>query len=444
MLALCSAVARCLLRRVHPVVLAVAATGVVLVTVVAHRAGLAGAGLLGAALVNETVARALTLAFALPCLAAGAALGATLGPRSGFGAQLASSPVAPAALRAASLAPVLVLIVVTTGPPVLAAVVPVALASPGGLAAALALAATVCCALAAGGTVAGAARTRRPRAAVFAAAALAALGATVEAATRSLGGVTWTVPVTLALAVGASAAWLVVADDSDPRGRAGHGRQTALGRGRFDRAPAGAAASALALLLTRRFDLRIALLGAVAAGCAGGAVARVGGADASTTALLAACGAVLAAAPAGLAVGGAVADGAWFWRRAPEQASRLASALALGAAAVSWPVLGAALGLAAVVGPHHGQPEVTAAGVLVVGWACALGAGALAPWRRVGVATQAASVSAFALAAGLAAAALPRLGDALSTVSAPPGLTGSVLVALPLCLATSLLAGALR
>lgn len=444
MLLLCSAAARCLLRRVHPAALVAATGAVVLVTVAAHRAGLVGAGLLGGALAEETVARSLVLALTLPCLAGGAALGARLGPRSGFGAQFASAPVAPAALRAASLTLPLVLVAFAVCPPTVAAVVPLALASPGGHAAALALAAVMCSAFAAGGAAAGAVRASRPGSAVLGAGALAALGVSVEGATRSFGGATSTAPALLALVAVTSAVWLAVADDADPRARAGRGRHTRLGRGRFDRCPGGAVTFTLALLLARRFELRVALLGALAGGLAAGAVARVGGADAGTGALLAACGAVLAAAPVGLAVGGAVADGAWFWRRVPERAWRRAPAVALGGAAVAWPALGAALALAVAVGPRHGNPGVTAAGVLIVGWACALGSGALAPWRRVGVAAQAASASVLALSVGVAAVVLPRLGEELSTVGAPPAVVGAALVALPLCLGTASLAGALR
>ena len=130
--------------------------------------------------------------------------------------------------------------------------------------------------------------------------------------------------------------------------------------------------------------MRSAIVGALVIAIAGLVVARLEQAPPPAGALLAAAGALVALAPLGLAVGGATSDGRALWRTSPRPPGEIAAGWALASLVVMAGAIACvtALALGARALPPGDVGRVIA--ICLGGWACALAAGALVPWRRVG------------------------------------------------------------
>ncbi len=450
---LASAAVLCLVRRGRdavarsPLVAALALVLVAVLPVMSYRASSAGAAVLGPALADASIARSLVLGFLTPSLCAGVAFGASLRPCAAFGPQVAAAPISRAFLSAIAVGLPVMVVAVPVAPTVSAVLLPFISSAPGGWSALLPVVASLGCAFVAGGAISAAVVHRGTHAALQAVAALCCSAVAVELATRTLGGRAGGASAAVAsvsLATVALAGWLSVAGEDVPVRGAHGGRPSRLARGVLDDRPAIATAWAIALGLARRRDIRIALAGSVAAALAGVGVARVGHADAATGILLGSGGAALVLASAGLAVGGAVADGSWLWCRAPVSRRTLASALLGGGGAVAIPTAFLAVLLAWVARPSALGTVAAGLATLVAGWACAVTAGAIVPWRREGVFDQSASFAAFTVTAGLATVAVSRAATAASHANLPPAIAGAAVLTLVLLMSALALAHTLR
>jgi hypothetical protein len=174
---------------------------------------------------------------------------------------------------------------------------------------------------------------------------------------------------------------------------------------------------AAAVLLARRADLRVAMLGAALFGVAGSALAGATGAPPPASFLLGTTTALLGSLLCPLVVGGVLGDGRWLWRSAPVSSGAIARSFALASTlAAALPV--AVVGSFAAIASGAGAGIVGIVGALVVAGSCvALLAGALLPWRGTGAGDQMTTIAAFAaiaisvsLSVGLVAPRLVSLG----------------------------------
>jgi hypothetical protein len=441
--ALCDAVARCHARRLGktvaaaPLPAALVAMFVALAPLALLRVGRAVGEELADVVGTGGVANALVLGPVLAATVAGAVLAVSLPGRSALGQQIAAGPCSDrTAIVAGLLVPALVGALAVL-PSLVAACVALARQLPGGQTAGVALAVAAIAAVPAGAIVAegalAAARGRRRRSLVIAGGALAwgvtgaALGvaplgplAPVGAALRGSGSA-W---LALAAACGAASAlalaWATLAATRpESRVRRSRPARRLVRGGRF------AAPAAVAVLLLRRDDVRLATAGALGFGAAGIGIAAASAAPAPAPFLLATTTALLGSILCSLAVCGLVLNGRWLWLGGPgdRRAIGLAACL-VGLTGSSAPV--AVVGTCAMVvsGTSWGAVGVVAA-VVIVGSATALLAGALVPWSSAGVGDQLTTFAALAaiaiatsLAVGLVAPRLVSLGlpDALVVV----------------------------
>lgn len=379
------------------------------------------------------VARAAVVGAALPCVAAGFALTAAAGMRKPLGAEYACAPVGLVDRSLTALVVPVATLVLLAAPTALAVTIPLAIASPGGLGASpavlLALASAVLCA-AAGSTALRTAWTRegnvaRGGMALIASALATGAVAPLEPAARALagsGGVGWSLATSGLTAVAGLCAWAMLGDRTT---------QQDVGRGRsrlISPRPLPAVFETATALLVRRRDVRSAAVGAIVIAGAGLAVARLEEAPAPTGALLAAAGAAVALAPVGLTVGGATLDGRELWRTAPRPAPELAAGWALASFAVTATAIVGVLALAAATRALRPEDTGRVIAIAVGAWACALAAGALVPWRRVGVGEQAVSLGVFGLLAAGASFAAGRAGPSLTGHGVPSSIAAAALV----------------
>lgn len=415
--ALCSAAFRCDVRRLRRVVVAaplpatVVAILVLLAPVALVRVGHTVGRELAGAVRTQGVAEGLVLGPALAAAVAGAALAVTLPGRSALGQQLAAGPCGALEPVWAGLVFPLAIGAMAVTPSLTAVSVGVAGSLPGGPVAGLALAAATLAALPVGALLAEgglvALRGRRRRLLSFAAPALgwAAIGgalgspllgpvAAVAPALRDVGSAWLALALAVVTGMASFLTWLVLAAARPENQRDRARRGTRLVRGGSSSVPA-----ALAGLLGRRDDIRLATAGALGFGIAGIAVAAMASAPAPAPFLLATTTTLLGSVLGSLAVCGAVLCGRWLWLAGPADRRLIALAAGVvGLVATSLPVVAVGVIAAVVTGATPSAVGVTAAFV-VVGSAAALCAGALVPWREAGIGDQMTTFAALAVIA---------------------------------------------
>jgi hypothetical protein len=411
---LSEAVARCQARRLAKTVAAaplpsvIVAILVVLAPLAVARVGHAVGHELAAAVGAGAVSTALVVGPALAACVAGAALAVSLQGRSSLGQQVAAGPGGGiAAIAACLLLPALIGVLCVL-PSLFAVCVALADELPGGRTAGVALVAATMAAVPAGAIVAegamAATRRRRRRsiliaggalawAATGAAAGVAALGplAPVSAALRGSGSAWLGLAAASGTAFALAVVWVLLAGTRPERAVHSVGPTMRLVRGGWFTAPA-----ALAVLLARRDDVRLATIGALGFGAAGVAIAVAAGAPAPTAFMLATTTALLGAILCSLAVCGVLLHGRWLWVGGPV-ARRVIGLVAclVGLAGSVLPVAVVGAGATAVSGATWSAVGVVTAFV-VVGCGAALLAGTLVPWNREAVGDQMTTFAALA------------------------------------------------
>ncbi len=443
---LCSATVTCLVRRLisaagRAPALALGAVALVLgLPPLLYRASMVAAGDLGPALARPEIARSVVLGAALPCVAAGFTLSISSGLRKQLGVELASAPVRALDRAVAALVAPLATLVVLAVPTALAVLLPIAKASPGGAASAPALLATLGGVLgcsAAGATALRLAFSRdgalaRGALALGTGALVAGGAAPLDPAARALAGTTApgsSLLIGALAAVTGLTAWVLLGECEPPQ-RAGRSRSCSIAR-----RPGTAVAQGAFLLLERRRDVRAAGIGALVIGGAGLAVARLEDAPAPTGALLAAAGAAVALAPIGLAVSGATVDGREVWETVPCRAAEVAFGWLLASFTIVGSTSALVVGLSLETGAVYLGDVLRVLALCTGAWACAVGAGAVVPWRRSGIAEQGVSLGVFGLLVASASFLSGRVGPWATGVGAPTPVTASVMVGMLVCAA---------
>ena len=429
------AVARCHVRRLRglaataPLPAAVVAVLVLAAPIALIRIGRIVGGELAAAVGAESVQEAVVLGPVLAAAMAGAALALSLPGAAALGQQIGASPCGRHAPLLAGLVVPAAVGALAVLPSLLASCVSLASAFPGGPVAGAALAVATIAAVPAGAVAAegwlAVIRGMRRRAlailggvVAWAAAGFASgsvpLGPLAPVAT-ALGGTTspwlaFAFAFAVSLALGLT--WVATAATrAEPRARASRPPRRLVPGGHVP-VPA-----AVAALVTRRSDVRLAAVGAVGFGIAGTVIGSLGSSPEPGGFLLATTTALLGATVCSLVVGGALADGGWLWDAAPV-ARRLtvASGVGVGLAGSALPVVLVGIGATAFAGADWPAVGVVAA-LVITGSAAALAAGAAVPWRGKGVGDQMATFAAFAaialagsLPVGLIAPRLVALG----------------------------------
>jgi hypothetical protein len=411
------AVARCHARRLLTMAsrAPLPAAAVILIVLLAPIAFLRVGRALGAevsgAIDAAGVADAIVLGPGLAAAVGGATLAAALPERAAFGGQIAAAPFG----RIVGLVAVVL-------PPALAGAV-VALPSltaggwavggelPGGPVSGIALSTAVVAAMFAGAIGAEAAiaasrgrLSRQP--------ALAALAVPWPLVGLLLGapplGPLATVPPALrgelppwvalvgsgATAAGLSWVWVMLAADRPEARAVRSGRTTGRVGRRCLAIPA-----ALAAILLRRRDVRLAAVSSLVLGATGVVLAAVSAAPEPTGLLLATTTALLGCVLCSLVACGALLDGRWLWSGSPgDRRTIVALATIVTLAATAAPVVLVGLAAAAVSGATIRSTGIVAA-LTIVGSAVALLAGCLVPWKGGGVGDQLATFAAFAAVA---------------------------------------------
>jgi len=408
------AVASCHVRRLRGLVAAVPlpAAAVAMLVLAAPialvRIGRVVGGELAGAMGAEGVREAVVLGPVLAAAMAGAALALSLPGAAALGPQISAGPCGRRAALVAGLVVPTAVGCLAVLPSLFAACLALASALPGGpvagaALAVAALAAVPAGALAAEGWLTVIRRTRRHAVAILggavawvatgAASGSAPLGPLAPVA-AALGGSTspW-LALALALAVAPTLglAWVATAATrAEPRARTSRPPRRLVPGGHLP-VPA-----AVAALVTRRSDVRLAAVGAVGFGIAGTAIGSLGSSPAPGGFLLATTTALLGATVCSLAVAGALADGGWLWRAAPAaRGLTVASGVGVGLAGSALPVVIVGVGAAAFAGADWPAVGVVAA-LVIAGSAAALVSGAVVPWRGKGVGDQMATFAAFA------------------------------------------------
>jgi hypothetical protein len=444
--ALSRAVLRCHARRLSglarsaPLPSLAAAIAVVAAPWPLARAGTAIGRELAPALTGTAVAQALVVGLALAGAAAGAAFAVACPVRSGLGPQLAAGPVGDgAAVVAVALVPAGIAFVAVL-PAVAAFLLPLAAETPGGIGAGPALCLVPLAAGAAAAVLAEAAvhLSRGRSAAVVPAIAIAivwaAVGVAFQApglgplalATGAVAG-SRSIGVTLAAeALTAAALTVVWAAGACRR----PGRRIRVRRRRAVRLVRGPAAvavvAAVAALVVRRSDLRLAGLVSVTFGIGGVAVGYASAAPPPAPLLLGATSALLGAALAPLALPGALLGGRWAWASAPRRLLPAVAALIVGVGALLVALVPAVLGALVVSSAvAHSLPALFLVTVLTA--AAALVAGVVVPWRGEGIGDQLASFGAFAACGAAVSAGTGLAGPQLVAAGVPAGISAAAI-----------------
>jgi hypothetical protein len=433
--ALCDAVVRCHARRLSklvataPLPAALVAVLVVVSPLALVRVGRAVGGELAGVVGTGGVADALVLGPVLAGTVAGAALAVSLPGRSALGQQVAAGPCGGIAAIVAGLLVPAFIGALTVLPSLVAVCVALARELPGGWTSGVALAVATIAAVPAGaiaaeGTLAAArGQRRRPLAIAAGALAWAATGAAlgvaalgpvapVGAALRGSGSAWFALAAACGAAAALALAWAPLAA-TRPEKR----ERTARPARRLVRGERFPVPAAVAVLLTRRDDVRLATTAALGFGAAGIAIAAAAAAPAPTPFLLATTTTLLGSTLCSLAVCGVILQGRWLWVGGPGDRRVIALAACLvGLAGSAFPVAVVGTGAMVASGASWSAVGVVAAFV-VVGSAAALLAGALVPWSAEGIGDQlttfavcAAIAIAMSLIAGLVAPRLVSLG----------------------------------
>lgn len=426
---LCSAMARCHVRRLRraaagaPVPAALVTILVALAPLALWRVGRAVGTELAGVVNAGGVVDALVLGPLLAAAVAGAALAVSLPTRSALGAQVAASPGGEIAAFAAGLLVPALMSALIVLPSLATVCIALALQFPGGGVAGVALGVATVAAVPAGAILAegvlAAARGRRrillasAAGAVVWAAVGAMLGAAgplapVGAALRGQGSEWGALALAAAAALVLDLIWVALAagrPEGRPR-RARPGRR--LGPREWCPMPV-----AVAAVVTRRGDVRLAALSALGFGAAGVAIAVAASAPAPAPFLLATTTALLGSMVCALSVCGVLVGGRWLWLGAStDKGAIVAAACCVGVVGSALPV--GLVGVGAMLASDFSSSAAgVVAAVVVVGSALALIAGALVPWSGGGLGDQLSSFAAFAaiaiVASLLVGLVVPRL-----------------------------------
>jgi len=408
------AVARCHVRRLRglaaaaPLPAAAVATLVLSAPIALIRIGRVVGGELAGAIGIESVHEAVVLGPVLAAAMAGAALAVSLPGPAALGQQIDAGPCGRRAALMAGLVVPAAVGALAVLPSLFAACLALASGLPGGTIAGAALAVAAIAAVPAGavaaeGWLAAIRGTRRRSLAILGGAVAwgaagvalgaAALGPLAPVAPALAGsGSSWlALALALAVALTLGLAWVATAATrTEPRATASRPPRRLVPGGHLP-VPA-----AVAALVTRRSDVRLAAVGAVGFGIAGIAIGSLGSSPAPGGFLLATTTALLGATVCSLAVGGALADGGWLWRAGPaDRGLTVACGVAVGIAGSALPVVVVGIGAAAFAGVDWPAVGVVAP-LVIAGSATALVAGAVVPWRGKGVGDQMATFAAFA------------------------------------------------
>jgi hypothetical protein len=414
---LSDAVARCQARRLRQMAVRAPLPTALVVALVAvapfalARVGEAVGSDLSAAVANRAVANAVVLGPLLAAAVGGAALAVCLPGRSALGLQVAAGPVgAVAAVLAGLLVPAIVCCVAVL-PLVMSLCSAIGAQLPGGWTAGAALGCAVIAAVPVGAVVAeaalAAARGCAGRALLVAIGALAwvvagsalggaALGplAAVGGALSGVGSAWLAVAAAGGTAVALGYAWVVLA-----AARPGGTSSSAQRGWRLVRGERSARPLAIAVLLGRRDDVRLAIVAALGFGALGVTVALIGGSPAPTPFLLGTTTALLGSVVVPLSVGGILLAGRWLWIGAPVRPLGLAFAACLaGLVGTALPVVVVGSG-ATVVSGVSARTVAGVAAFTVVGSAAALQAGTIVPWSGERMGDQLTSFAALAAVA---------------------------------------------
>ncbi len=416
--ALCKAIWRCHVRRSARVVATAPLLAVILVGAVVAAppvlfiAGRVLGGELEGAIGAAGVADALVLGPMLAFAAAGSWFAGSLSGSAALGAQLAVAPLgrvgATVAVTLVPLGGVAVIVL----PGVLATSIALGRTLPGGAVAGAALTVGVVAAAAAGATVAEAAlaagRGHRRRAggillamSMWPAAGLV-LGATplgplapVGAALRGDGSPAVALAIAFAATLVLAGTWVALAAARPvPRRTRARAVHRIVVAGRLPRT------GALVAALTRRTDVRLALVAAAAFGGVATALGAIAAGPAPVPFLFGATTALFGAIFCPLVVCGMLLDGSWLWQLGPTAEWRIATEGAVvSIAGVALPVA-----LVGAAGASSGGAMGSVGGLVALGvcaWAISVLAGAVVPWRGTGAGAQ---FTSFAALAGLAIA----------------------------------------
>ena len=416
--ALCDAVARCQTRRLGktvaaaPLPAAIVAILVVLSPIALIRVGDALGTELAGAVGAGGVADALVVGPVLAAAVAGAALAVSLPGRVALGPQVAAGPCGSISVIVAGLLVPVLIAAFTVLPSLVAVCVALGGELPGGRTAGVALAVATVAAVPAGAVLAegvlAAARGRRRRSlaiaggaliwavtgvAVGAASGAAVLGpfAPVGAALRGSASARPALAAACGALVALSLAWVSLAA-ARPEKRS----RTARPARRLVRGKRFSVPVAIAVLMTRRDDVRLATAGALGFGVAGIVIADAAAAPAPTPFLLATTTALLGSIMCSLAICGVLLPGRWLWMGGPGDRRLIGLAACLiGLAGSTLPVALVGSGAMVFTGAPWNSVGVVA-GIVTVGSATALVAGALVPWSCEGVGDQLTTFSALA------------------------------------------------
>lgn len=441
---LCSAVARCHCRRLRAAVAAAplpaALVGflVVLAPIALVRVGRAVGGALVGAAGDSGVTGGVVLGPLLAASVAGAALALSLPERSAFGQQLAAGPFGDLAVVCASLLVPALVAAFTVVPSLVAVCVGLALELPGGPSSGVALAIATVAGIPAGAVVAegglAAARGRPRRALVVTGGALAWLAACLASGGGALGPLApvggslgGSVPGWLAILSGAGTAvvlglaWVALAAARPAKRMPGGSHRLSPGRasGRSSREGRPVIPVVVAVLVSRRDDVRLAAVAAVGFGTAGIAVAGSSGVPTPTGFLLATTTALFGSLLGALAACGILLQGRWLWlggSRGTAAVTRAACLVGLVGSALPVALVGTFAAVA--TGVTWGALGFVSA-LVVLGSAAALAAGALVPWSGEGVGDQLATFAALATVAIATSLAIGIVAPRLVAVGLP-------------------------
>jgi hypothetical protein len=440
--ALCDAVARCQARRlretvaVAPLPAAIVVILVVLAPIALVRVGRAIGSELAGAVDTGGVADALVVGPLLAAAVAGAALAVSLPGRPALGQQVAAGPCTHLAAIASGLLVPGLIGALAVLPSLVAVSVALAHELPGGAAAGAALVlATVAgvpagAVLAEGGLAAARGRPARSLAVgggVIAWAATSAgfptttpgaavLGpvAPVGAALRGTGSAWPALAAASGAAVALALAWIALAATRPEKRWRVRGPSRNLVRGGRRAIP-----SAVAVLLARRDDVRLAAVAAMGFGVAGTTIATSAAAPQPTPFLLATTTTLLGSILCPLVLCGVLLHGRWLWVGGPRDRRLVTLAACLvGLVASALPVVVVGALATAVSGASLSALGVVAAFVLV-GSAAALLAGALVPWNGEGVGDQLTTFAALAAVAIATSLGVGVAGPRLVSLGVP-------------------------
>lgn len=409
------AVSRCQARRLLGLAAAapLPATAIAILALLAPfalaRIGHAIGGELAGAVGAVGVSEALVVGPVLAAGVGGASLAVSLPGSSALGQQVAAGPCGRRTVVLAGLLAPGAIVAVVLLPSLVAACVAVARELPGGGMAGVALAAATVSAVPAGaiaaegGVAVARGRARRALGVVIGALAWVVTGtalgssplgplAPVASALRGSESPWLALTVSLGLALALAVIWIgVAAARPEVRARNPRPRRRLTPDGRL------AVPAAVAALVARRSDVRLAAAGATAFGITGIVIARVGASASSPGPfLLVTTTALVGSMLCPLAVCGALLDGGWLWRGGPAERRpivQFAGLVGLIGSALPVAVVG---GVAAAVSGTSWNALGVVATLVVVGSAVALLAGTVVPWRRKGVGDQLATFAAFA------------------------------------------------